>query len=248
MALQRDSSIPLHLQLKTALAAKIAQGSLSPGQRLPSERQLCEMFGVSRTTVRRAMEELEREHLIRTVPAQGTFVAAPQVRVSVHVSLGGFTSDIQRAGLSPSSILLEACLLPEIPEELAGPMRVSPNEEVVKVERLRLVNDIPLAIHTCYLPHRLCPGILAHDLGKESLFGLLRGKYGLCIAYAQEQVCACLADDREARLLRLTPPAAVLRAQRLTFLDSGEVVEYSFSSYCGEWYHLTLVLEGQEAR
>ncbi|MGC8826398.1 MAG: GntR family transcriptional regulator [Anaerolineae bacterium] len=248
MALQRSGSTPLHLQLKTALAAQIAQGHLRPGQRLPSERQLCEMFGVSRTTVRRAIEALEREYLIRTVPAQGTFVTAPQVRVSVHVSLGGFTSDIQRAGLSPSSILLETARISPAPEELAGPMRISPDEEIVKVERLRLVNDIPLAIHTCYLPHRLCPGILEHDLGRQSLFGLLRDKYGLHIAYAQEQVCACLADEREARLLRLTPPAAVLRAQRLTFLDSGEVVEYSFSSYCGEWYYLTLVLEGQEAR
>ncbi|MGQ9517581.1 MAG: GntR family transcriptional regulator [Anaerolineae bacterium] len=248
MILRRDSPIPLHLQLKTALAAQIAQGNLSLGQRLPSERQLCEMFRVSRTTVRRAIEELERAHLIRTVPAQGTFVVAPQVRVAVHVSLAGFSSDIQRAGLSPSSILLEAALLSQPPEEIADPMRIPPDEEIIKVERLRLVNDIPLAIHTCYLPHRLCPGILEYDLSKESLFGLLRGKYGLHIAYAQEQVRACLADEREAKLLRLTPPAAVLRAQRLTFLDNGEVIEYSFSSYCGEWYHLTMVLEGQETR
>lgn len=247
MELQPDSPLPLHLQLKTYMASQIAQGILKPGQQLPSERQLCEQFHISRTTVRRALAELEREHLVMTIPARGTFVSSPRVRLSVQVSLSGFSEDVRRAGFIPSSVLLHAGILdtpPPAPVQTA--LRIAPDEEVVEIERLRLVNDTPLAVHRAYLPHRLCPGILAYSLGEHSLFHLLRERYGLSIAYAEERVFASLATEREAKLLQLPRPAAVLRGERTNFLISGEAVEFSVSAYCGEWYQLNMVLEGEE--
>lgn len=248
MELQPDSPLPLHVQLKTNIASQIAQGILKPGQQLPSERQLCEQFHISRTTVRRALAKLEKEHLVMTIPARGTFVSSPRVRLSVRVSLSGFSEDVRRAGLIPSSVLLHAGILhtpPPAPVQTA--LRIAPDEEVVQIERLRLVNDTPLAVHRAYLPHRLCPGILAYELGGEqSLFHLLRERYGLSIAYAEERVFASLATEKEAKLLQLPTPAAVLRGERTNFLLSGEAVEFSLSAYCGEWYQLNMVLEGDE--
>lgn len=243
MELNRNSPIPLHVQLKDLFEERMASGLLPPGLRLPSERQLGEEFAVSRATVREALRQLDREGLIRTVPGRGTFVVIPQTNLSVKVSLGGFSADMHRQGVIPSSRLLDASLIVAPAADLLKAMGLQPSEEVVKLERLRLVNNIPLALHTVYLRHRFCPQVLHHNLAQESLFGLLREQYGLTLARAEEQVYAALANQREMQLLNLSYPTAVLRTERTTFLDTGEVVEFSLATYCGEWYRLSMVLE-----
>lgn len=246
MSLDRNDSIPLYLQFKTLLATRIAEGLLQPGTPLPSERQLSDEFGVSRATVREALRKLSHEGLIRTVPGRGTFVATPQTGLTVQVSLAGFTADVGRQGMTSSSVLLDAGLITSPTPELIQAMRLQPGEEVVKLERLRAVNNVPLALHTAYLRHCLCPQVLHHNLAQESLYSLLRDEYGLTLARAEEQVYAALANQREMKLLNLSYPAAVLHAERTTFLDTGEVIEFSSATYCGGWYRLSMVLEATE--
>ena len=246
MALDRNSLNPLYLQIKDLFADQIAGGLLPAGSRLPSERQLCDEFGVSRATVREALRELKREGLIRTVPGRGAFVAAPQTNLCVKVSLAGFTADIRRQGVIPSSRLLDARLIASPTPDLIEAMQLQPGDEVVKLERLRLINNVPLALHTVHLHHRLCPQVLHHNLAQESLFSLLRDEYGLTLARAEEQVYAALANQREMELLNLSYPAAVLRTERTTFLDTGEVIEFAIATYCGEWYRLSMLLEPTE--
>jgi DNA-binding GntR family transcriptional regulator len=84
---------------------------------------------------------------------------------------------------------------------------------------------------------------LQHNLAEESVFQLLCGEYGLRLARAEEQVHATLGDRREMELLNLAYPAAVLRAERTTFLDTGEVIEFSLTTWCGEWYRMSILLE-----
>lgn len=250
MGLNRNDSTPLYVQLKALLAARIADGFLKPGERLSSERQLCNEFGISRLTVREGLRELEQEGLVRTVPGRGTFVATPQLDLCVNVSLSGFTDEVRRQGLSPSSALLDARLLTvpsdDLTAELVEIMDLQPGDEVAKVERLRLVNDHPFAQHSLHLNHFLCPHILDHDLAHESLFGLLRDEYGLVLHHAIEQVYAALATRREMELLDLSYPSAVLHAERTTLLDTGEVIEFALATYCGDWYRLRMVLEATE--
>ncbi|NIV40505.1 MAG: UTRA domain-containing protein, partial [Anaerolineae bacterium] len=116
--------------------------------------------------------------------------------------------------MSPASDLIES-------------LDLQAGDEVVKLERLRLINNVPLALHTVFLNHRLCPQILQHNLAEESLFQLLRSEYGMRLTQAKQQVYAALADQREMGLLDLSYPAAVLRAERKTFLDTGAVIEFS---------------------
>lgn len=246
MSLDRNSPIPLHLQLKTWLTTRIAEGEFEPGGRLPSERQLCEELGISRTTVREALRELEREGLIRIVPGRAAYAATPQSGLTVKVSLSGFVADIRREGMTPSGILLETRLLPTPPSDLVRAMRLQPGDEVVVLERLRFANKVPLVVHVVHLNHRLCPQVLAENLEHASLYGLYRERYGLTPARAEQQVYAGLASPRELELLNLTAPAAVLRVERSIFLDDGQVVEFSRSAYCGEWYRLSMLLEPPE--
>jgi GntR family transcriptional regulator len=240
------SPTPLYLQLKDLLASRIADGLLQPGDALPSERRLCDEFGLSRTTVREALRGLNRQGLIRTVPGRGTFVTTPRFDLAVRVSLTGFTGDMHREGMVPSSRLLDAGLVTSPMPAVIEWMGLEPGDEVVRLERLRLVNNVPLALHTVHLNHRLCPHILQHNLAEESLFELLRSEYGLRLTHAEQQVYAALADQGEMALLGLSYPAAVLRAERKTFVDTGKVIELAHATYCGEWYRLNMSLEATE--
>lgn len=246
MNLDSNRPVPLYLQLKAVLASRIAKGLFPPGTRLPSERQLCDEFGVSRATVREAMRELNREGLIHKVPGYGTFVDTPTIELEVDVSLGGFTKDMRQQGVSPSSQIINAQLIDAPPSELVDRMCLLPQDEVVAVERVRLVNDVPLALHTAYLNHRFCPQLLHYDLAQRSLFSLLREEYDLTLDRADEQVYATLASQRESELLHLSSPAAVLRTERSTYLDAGDIVEFAKATYCGEWYRLHISLDALE--
>jgi GntR family transcriptional regulator len=240
MDIDRNRPIPLYLQLKSMLKQHIRQGVLESGARLASERELCDEYDISRTTVRQALRELELEGLIKTVPGRGTFVAAPDEAsgLDVEVTIEGFTSDMRRQGLSPSSVLLDASLV-SIPSMLIRQiMGLSDVDNVVSIKRLRLINSRPLALHFVYLNHKLCPSILHHNLAEASLFDVLRNEYNLVIAEADEYAYAALANEEEVSMLKLSAPAAVLRTERVTRLNTGAVIEYAEATYCGDWYRL----------
>ncbi len=247
MSLNRDDPLPLHLQLKGLLAADIANGVFLPGARFPSERQLQESYNVSRATVREALRQLHQEGLIHVIPGRGAFISPPRQELTVDVSLTGFTADLRRAGAAPSTVLLEARLITTTPEEIVHALGAASGDEIVYLERIRLVKrgeySVPLALHRVYVNHRFCPQILQFNLAQESLVGLLRHHYGLHLNSAEELVYAALANSRELQVLELTHPAAVLRCTRTTVLDSGQVIEYSLATYCGEWYRLRLALK-----
>jgi len=243
VSLDRQSLTPLYLQLKEFLASQVMDGSLQPGDALPSERQLCKEFDLSRTTVRQALRELNQESLIRTVPGRGAFVATSQLDLTVKVSLAGFTEDASRQGMATSSRLLGAGLVSSPLPAIIEAMGLQTGDKIVQVERLYLVNNTPLALHTAYLNYCFCPQVLQHNLAEESVFRLLCGEYGLRLAQAEEQVYAALANEQEIEMLNLVYPAAVLRAERTTFLDTGEVIEFSLATYCGEWYRMSMLLE-----
>ena len=242
MQLRPDSAVPLYMQLKTILASQINRGELRPHEKLPSERELCRNFGISRMTVRHALNAMTQGGLVYTQPGKGIFVADPRLSLNVRVSLAGFSEDVVRSGATPSSILLEACLCRATPE-LATALHVTEGEELVRIARLRMVDKVPLAVQTAYLPHHLCPDILRYDLATQSLIRILGKEYGLRLARAEEAVRAILANPEERELLGLSDPAPVLSAERTTYLDTGEVIEFSQGTFCGDWYRLKFELD-----
>lgn len=242
MGLCTDSPVPLYVQLKSILWSQIRSGQLRPHDKLPSERELCRRFGISRMTVRHAVDSLVRGSLVYTRPGKGVFVAEAGRQLDVRVSLAGFSEDIRRSGANPSSVVLAAHLIPATPE-LAAALRTPEGEEVVSIERLRMVDGVPLALQEAHLPHRLCPEILRHDLAVRSLIQILREEYGLRLARAEQTVRAVLANARERELLGLSDPAPLLSNERTTYLDTGEVIEFSRGVYCGEWYKLQFELD-----
>ncbi len=176
-------------------------------------------------------------------PGIGAYVCAPRSNLVVNVSLAGFSNDVNRQGVTPSSRILDTHVVSEPEQMLVDRMHLQPGDGVIIVERLRYVNNVPLAVHRVHINRRLCPRVLQADLAHVSLFSIFRDECGLELAHAEEQVYAALADERELELLHLTSPASVLRTERLTFLSSGAVVEFASATYCGECYRLSMTVE-----
>jgi GntR family transcriptional regulator len=233
MDINTKSPIPLYIQLKELLVRQIRRGELHPHDRLPSERELSERYGISRMTVRQALQLLVKEGVLYTAAGKGTYVS--EVLFEQDHALTGFTEQMQRASLQAASRVLEATIIPATPY-IAGKLEIPAHSGVILLKRLRLANDKPVAIETAYLPQNLCPDLLQHDFSRESLYAVLREDYGLVPASAIQVVEAALANVEEARLLELHPPAAVLRMERVTRTPQNVVIEYVESVYRGDRY------------
>jgi GntR family transcriptional regulator len=241
MRLHREAPDPLYLQLKESLVAEITSGRYRANQRLPSERELAGRFKVSRMTVRQALTELARDGTIYTRVGKGTFVAEPKIDQQLR-ALTGFSQDVRARGSRPGSRVLEARVVPATPD-VAAALRVPPDTEVILLSRVRLADDVPLAVETAFLPFARFPGLLRHDFSVESLYNVLEAEFGLQLTQAEQSIEAALAGAREIELLQLIPPAAVLKMQRLTLNGDGEPIEYVLSSYRGDRYKFRSTLQ-----
>ncbi len=241
MELKREAPTPLYVQLKNSLLALISGDRLTPHQQLPSERELCEQFGVSRTTVRQAINEMIHEGLVYSRAGKGTFVSEPKISQQLR-NLTGFSQDVLERGGAPSSQVLEARLMPATPD-LAERLQVALDSELVLLARLRLANNVPLAIETSYLNHALCAGILRYNFAHESLYRVLQTEYQLRLVRAEQTIEAGLGNAQELLLLKMHPPAAVLKMERLTTTDQDVRLEYTVSVYRGDRYTFRATLQ-----
>lgn len=241
MLLRRDAPEPLYLQIKEYLINEIKAGNFQPDQRIPSERELSEQFKVGRMTVRQALLELAHEGKIYTRMGKGTFVLAPKIDQQLR-ALTGFSQDVRQRGGRPSSQVLEAKVVPAS-WSAARALRLTEGDQVVFLSRLRLSDGIPLALESAHLPYDQFPDLLKHDFAVESLYEVLKKDYEITLIQAEQTIEAALATPYEIEMLSLTPPAAVLKMERLTYNDAGLPVEYVPSTYRGDRYKFRSVLQ-----
>jgi GntR family transcriptional regulator len=229
--LNKAIGMPLHAQLTAVLREQINTGKLSIHTKLPSERELCAEYGISRITVRKALAKLIHEGLVYSSVGKGIYIAEPKLEKELQ-PLISITEDARRRGVSVSSQVLEAAII-YADNSLAIRLQVSQGVEVVKLHRLRLMGNIPAAIQCAYLPHHLCPNLLRYDFSSRSLLDVLRTEYKLKLTRAKSDIEAALAQDEEASLLELPTPAAVLVAEQTTYLENEAVIEFVRSAFPG---------------
>lgn len=241
--LDKQSPIPLYHQIKTLLEERIDSGEWPPGLRVPSERELCEQFGVSRITVRQAISQLVYEARLVRQQGLGTFVASP--RIHQHLSLlTGFTEDMQRHGRRPSSRVLrfeQASASASVGRELG----LETGEPVILLMRLRLIDGDPLAVETAFLPAHRCPGLLGEDLENQSLYSLLGRKFAIFPERALQRLEAVACPEAEARLLGVRKASPILHIYRTTFNGQDQPFEYTESYYRGDRYIFQAELSNQ---
>mgnify|MGYP001230769354 CR=1 FL=1 len=216
----------------------LVNGGLDPHVKLPTERELAEQFGVSRLTVRRVLDRLERDGLVYRVQGAGTFVHPP--RISKSVELTSFSEDMRERGLRPGSKLVRA----EI--EAAGPvigyaLGLSPSTEVLHLERIRTADDEPMCLEHSYLPNNLVPGLADLDL-TGSLYELLEARYNLRLERAEQTIKATVVDVAAANMLGVPPFSPAFLVQRIGYDNRGRPIERAESLYRGDryWYELTI--------
>lgn len=191
LRLDRDSVTPAYIQIADGLRSLIESGELAEGAALPSERELCEHFGVSRMTVRQARDVLEQGDLIRSERGRGTFVQARRIQKSQQ-EFRSFSEEMTRRGGVVSSRLVEwkVCPPDAKAQEFFGASR---SETVYHIERIRLVDNIPMVLEAVQILVSKCPDLARFDLEKDSLYRILEQEYGINLVRSVEEIGAVAA-------------------------------------------------------
>lgn len=231
----------LYRQLKEVIREQIASGELQPGDRLPSERELSEQYGISRMTVREALSELVREGVVQRRQGKGTFVATPKLVEGLDI-LRGFTEEIRRRGMRPGTRILAMDQIPAhalVGRHLGLPV----GHPVIRIERLRLANEVPTALETVHLDAVQFAGITRLLSPETSLYELLHERYRITLSHADQELEATTADRYLADLLEVNEGAPLLLIERTSFTPGGQPIEYVRSYYRGDRYRYHVRLQ-----
>lgn len=221
--MSRTSVGTLYHQILLSLTGRIESGEIGVGDRLPSEADLVADFEVSRTTARRALDELRRQGLVRREPGRGTFLASPRLRSNLAY-LHSFSEEIERWGYTPGARLV----LRErraADEEVAARLEIEAGDRVLFVRRLRLADDRPIFVCDSHLPIGRFPVLEGADYGSVSLSKLFEERTGLEVEHARQWIGAATANDDVAGLLEIPPGVPVLRVRRVTLVTGDAPVE-----------------------
>jgi GntR family transcriptional regulator len=219
---------------------------LTVGEAIPSERQLSTDLGMSRLTVRAALDDLVREGLLVRRRGSGTFVSEP--KIAQELTMTSFTEDMRRRGMTPSSRTLELRIAPA-GAHLGRLLHVSPSEPVVIITRLRLADRETMAIETLHVRGSLVPGLSSADLEKQSFYELLEDRYGVVIVGGQQSIEPTVTNEEESEALGVPLHSPAFLFERTTRTESGETVEYVRSIYRGDRYRIVTDLSRpREAR
>ena len=232
--LSRNSAGTLYHQLLRILRGRIESGEIGVGDRLPSEAELVSDFGVSRTTARRALDELRREGLVRREPGRGTFLVSPRLR-SNTAYLHSFTEEIERWGYTPGARLISR-EEGEASEEVASRLEIESGEEVLFVRRLRLADELPIFVCDSYLPVGRFPALKDADYGTVSLSKLFQERIGRGIQNSRQWIGAAAATSDVAALLEIPPGIPVLHVRRISYVAGGSPIELVVAYFHPERY------------
>jgi GntR family transcriptional regulator len=209
------------------------------GDAIPSERQLSADFGVSRLTVRAALDDLVREGYLVRRHGSGTFVSEP--KIAQELTMTSFTDDMRSRGLSPASETLDLRTV-SAGARLGRLLRVSPSEPVLVAERLRLADGESMAIETVHIRAAQVPGLTSQDLEERSFYELLRDRYGIVVVGGEQTIEPTVTDEYESQALGIPLHSPAFRFERVTHSREGEIVEFVESIYRGDRYRLVTTL------
>ncbi len=239
-SIDKSSPIPYYLQLAEILRREIGEReSRHQVYQLPSENELSARHGITRTTVRRALDVLEREGWIYREKGKGSFAAVRRVEHEL-TKLVSTTEDMRERGWSLTTRLIS---LEQIaaPPPIARALELPEGALCYRLCRLRLVDGVPISLQTPYLPVALCPRLEENDL-TASLYRLLESRYGLRLWTGHETLRARCALPHEQKLLEVPRCVPVMYMERVTYAVTGEPVEYLEAVWRGDRYDFKVTL------
>jgi len=241
LILDRISNVPLYAQIHEKLRRRIESDELQAGAAIPSERELAEMYKVSRMTARQAINALKSEGFVYQERGVGTFVSKRKLDVHTR-NLIGFTEEMRARGLEPSTKILLSRREKAAPETAKELGLSDDDDEVFHFQRLRLADELPLAFEDGYLPAKRFPLLDEKDLENESLYKILENDYGIVMHHAEEILEATCATKEIAKALTIKAKSALLIVHRVVFTESNLAVESVRTFYRADRYRATFFL------
>lgn len=224
---------PKHQQLRELLVAMVV-----PGQAIPSERELMATYGVSRATVRKAIDGLVADGLLQRTHGLGTFAVRPRLETRLH--LASFSQDMRRRGRNPSTRLISLALA-EPPTEAAAALGLARGAKAWRLQRVRLADNEPVAHEDGWYPADLLPELDRQDVAGGSLYEILGRHYGLWVDHAEQTLWGETADAALARQLAAPQNTPLLVFRRVSSAG-GRPIEYVVSRYRGDRYQVHMEL------
>jgi GntR family transcriptional regulator len=218
---------------------------LDVGDSIPSERQLTGDLGVSRLTVRAALDELVRDGYLERRHGSGTYVTEP--KIAQPLTLTSFSNDMRRRGMVPGNRTLELTTI-LAGARLAHKLAVSPDARIVRVKRLRLADSRPMAMEVLHVHEALIPGLTRADFEDHSFYDLLAERYGIVIASGTQSIEPTVTNEEESEVLGVPLHSPAFLFERTTVSESGRIVEFVRSIYRGDRYRLVADLVLQKGR
>lgn len=231
--INRDIPVPLYYQISQQIRQQIESGEMKPGEQIPTEKELQEIFDVSRSTIRQAITELVYAGLLERRSTQGTFVARTKLEESIF-GFGSFTNEMLKRGMVPESKILNfQIILP--PEIVAENLKIERGSRVVALKRLRVVNGEPVAVENWYAPAQNLSGIdrsYFQEAGREqSTYYMLRDRFNISLYSAVDGISAVALEARDAKLLQMEAGMPALLRTRVSFTAQNLPIVFASGVY-----------------
>jgi GntR family transcriptional regulator len=231
--LQPESVIPLYHQLMERLKGSIEKGNWTPGDKIPSENQLMDQFGVSRNTAKKAIEELAQEGILYRIQGKGTFVAKPKLQQSL-MGFYSFSKVLKEKGLNPKDIILK---LEEVKPtvKIREALQLEEDEIVVEMKRLRCANNEPYILESSFIPKNLISNMeQLKKVGEISLYDLFTQEFNIVVTRAKEAFEPVLIRSEESEYLQTEEGLPALLLERIAYDVNGVPVEFCRSIVRGD--------------
>lgn len=235
---------PRHEQISDWLREQITSGGMEAGDQLPSEKELGDKFDVSRVTVRHALKTLESEGIIYRRQGLGSFVDDDDLSQPL-VCLTDFEEDMKRAGLSSSSKVISKELV-EADPRIAQKLDVEPGTKVVRLDRVRLANNHPVALDKTWLPMFYGQLLEGERLEKTTIYSILEEEYEIPITRGTYNISAASADAYLAKHLQIEEKSALLTIDRISKTIGDKIVYYQQRYYCPDCVNYQVQLERRD--
>jgi GntR family transcriptional regulator, N-acetylglucosamine utilization regulator len=239
-AASKASLLPLYYQVERDMRRQIESGIWQAGQQIPSEKELCALYDVSRITIRQAISALVDEGLISRERGRGSFVRSPVITAGAR-GLTSFSDEMAVLGMRPGARVLSIRREPASPE-MAERLHIEAGDPIVVIHRLRYADETPIGIQTAYLPSARFPGLEHANLTEQSLYKHLEEQYGVQPAEAHETFSVTAVTGEDAHLLSVPDGACGFHVERLTYDQKRELFECVTSTMRGDRYQVQLVV------
>ena len=234
--INKQSPLPIYFQLEEQIKKQIEEGQFLPHAILPSEREYAEKYEISRMTVRQAINNLVHSGYLYRQKGKGTFVAEKKFEQQLN-GLTSFTEDMKARGLTPGNKLVSFEIIPAS-RKTADELRISLHAPVYEIKRIRLADQMPMALETVYISANLVKG-LTEQIIVQSLYQYVES-LGFRIDHAVQTLESVMASESETEYLEIPNPSPILFVQRKTFLGDGTPLEYVKSAYRADRYKFTI--------